>query len=85
MYYGFGRLVAHCMLTLHVAGERPTRTEGASDRKDNGRSREKSKEDVTKEKQSTKKAQGQQDDIQGTNFIKRNIEVSNPVVPSGVD
>ena len=33
-------------------------------------------EDAAKEKQSSKKAQGQQNSIQGTNFIKRNIEVN---------
>ena len=70
--YDCAHFVIHYMLPL--AGERPARTNGTN-RKDDG-SKEEKNEDTTKEKQSNKKGQGQQDNIQGTNFIKRNIEVS---------
>lgn len=59
---------------LPLAGERPARTKGTSRMDDS--SKEEKNEDATKEKQSNKRGQGQQDNIQGTDFIKRNIEVS---------
>ena len=65
-------VLIHCMLP--VAGERPARTKGTSRKEDS--SKEEKNEDAIKEKQSNKKGQEQQDNIQGTNFIKRNIEVS---------
>ena len=59
---------------LPLAGERPARTKGTNRMDDS--SKEEKSEDATKEKQSNKRGQGQQDNIQGTDFIKRNIEVS---------
>ena len=60
--------------TYPSAGERPARTKATSSRKDSGDgSKGEESEDTAKEKQSSKKVQGQQN---GTNFIKRNIEVN---------
>ena len=56
------------------AGERPARM---PTRKDSGNSSKgEESEDAAKEKQSSKRAQGQQNSVQGTDFIKRNIEVN---------
>ena len=63
--------------TYPSAGERPARMKATSSRKDSGDgSKGEESEDIAKEKQSSKKAQGQQNSILGTNFIKRNIEVN---------
>lgn len=59
------------------AGERSARTKATSTRKDSGNSSKgEESEDTTKEKQSSKRTQGQQNSVQGTDFIKRNIEVN---------
>jgi hypothetical protein len=58
------------------AGERPARLKDTSNRRKDNVSKEEESEDTAKEKQPSKKAQGQQNNVQGTDFIKRNIEVS---------
>ena len=62
----------YSLADVHV---RPTRTRSTSTGKDGSSSTEEKNEGATKEKQ--KKGHGQQEEsAQGTNFIKRNIEVS---------